>query len=200
MTVTGTVTVGNSPSVTLASGSTVTANAGTGTFTVVQASGSTVTVGNSPTVTLASGSTVTANAGTGTFTVSVSNSPTVTLSGVSNVRTNEVSTDVVCSYGTATTVANSSTGTISYVVTTGKTFYFKGFIASSSGGPCKVIVDYGTTPTVITAGFYSTADPTWDFVFPQAVPIAASTTVRIKITNSSGLSQDVYGTIFGTEV
>jgi hypothetical protein len=101
---------------------------------------------------------------------------------------------------TQTAIANAATGTITYTVTAGKTFFLKGVIAASSGAPCKVTVDYGTGPTTVAIGFYSSASPTLQFTFPEPVVIAAGEVVNVKIQNNAGSAQDVYATIIGLEV
>jgi hypothetical protein len=103
-------------------------------------------------------------------------------------------------YGTVATVAHNATGTVSYTVTTGKTLYLKGVWAAASGGPAKVTVDYGSGPTTIGVGFFSTTGPYLKMEMPQPVSIAASTVVNVKIQNNAGAAQDVYATIFGHEV
>ena len=102
-------------------------------------------------------------------------------------------------YGTASTVANASVGTISYTVTSGKTFYLKGVVASSSGAPCKVVIDYGAGPTVLGVGFYASSSPYLSMQFYQPPAISSGTVVNVKITNNAGSAQDVYATIMGEE-
>lgn len=116
------------------------------------------------------------------------------------VTTGEVGTGIVAYYQTVSAVANSSTGTITYTVSGGTTFYLKQVIASSSGGPCRVQIDYGAGPTIINVGFYSTAAPYYMVTFAQPIAITAGTAVNIKIQNNVGVAQDVYGSIFGHEV
>jgi hypothetical protein len=72
-------------------------------------------------------------------------------------------------------------------------------IASSSGAPCKVIVDYGLTPTVVGVGFYSSAMPYLAMEFVQPPALSAGTVVNVKIQNNAGLAQDVYATLMGEE-
>lgn len=107
---------------------------------------------------------------------------------------------VITNYGTVSSVAHNATGTVTYVVPVGKTFYLKQILASSSGAPCKVVVDYGVGPTTIFTGFYSSANPLIDVTFAQPIPIAASTSVNTKITNMGGMAQDIYSTIIGFTV
>lgn len=186
-----------------------------GTYTVAYGSGTfpvsgTVTASPTGTYTVAGTTTATPSGtytvayGSGTFpvsgTVTASPTGTYTVAGTVTTSPTEVATGIVCSYGTSAAVASASTGTITYSVTAGKTAYLKEVIAASSGGPCKVVVDYGATPTVICVAFYSAASPTVVIPFDQPISIAATTAINIKITNSCGLSQDVYGTIILHEV
>lgn len=117
-----------------------------------------------------------------------------------SVTMGEVSTGIVASYQTASAVANGSTGTLTYTVTVGKTLYLKQIIASASGGPVRVQVDYGVGPTIICVGFTSTAFPNYDETFAQPIAIPSATTVNIKIMNNAGAAQDIYGTFIGHEV
>jgi len=112
----------------------------------------------------------------------------------------EASTGIVAYYQTASSVANASTGTVTYTVTGGMTFYLKQIMASSSGGPCRVQVDYGAGPTIICISFYSTSAPYFMIAFEQPIEIAAGTAVNIKIMNNVGFAQDVYGFIGGHEI
>lgn len=118
---------------------------------------------------------------------------------VSNVP-QEITTGVVTSYSTATTVGIGATGTMSYTVTTGKTFYLKSVIATSGGGPCSVIVDYGAGPTIVAAGFYQPALPFVQIWFDPPVAISSTTVVRVKILNNATGVQDLHSTIMGREV
>lgn len=157
--------------------------------------------------------TVTANAGTGTFNVAgtgTAGSPgtaVLTVQGISGgtplpveATFGEVTTDVISYYDTVSSVANAATGTITYTVSVGKTFMLKQIIASSSGAPCKVTVDYGGGPTTVFVGFYASSSPFLSVDFAQPIPIAASTAVNVKIQNNAGSSQDVYGFIGGVEI
>jgi hypothetical protein len=155
-----------------------------GTVTNVPSGTQTIT----GTVTQASGSTVT-----------VVPSGTQPVSGTVTTVSGEATTGIVTFYATSAAVANASVGTLSYTVTAGKTLYLKQAIASSSGGPCKVVVDYGAGPTVIFVGFYSTTSPILIIPFPQPVPITATTVVNVKITNNAGVSQDLYGMLQGQQ-
>lgn len=125
---------------------------------------------------------------------------TIASDDVVTVSQAEISTGIVASYQTSSAVANGSTGTLTYTVTAGKTLYLKQIIASASGGPCRVQVDYGAGPTLICVGFTSTADPNYVVTFAQPIAIAATTAVNIKIMNNAGAAQDVYGTFIGREV
>ena len=75
--------------------------------------------------------------------------------------------------------------------------YVKGVIASSSGAPCKVIVD-GPSSTY-GVGFYSAAMPYLAMNFVQPPIATAGTVVSIKIQNNAGSAQDVYCTMMGEE-
>lgn len=116
------------------------------------------------------------------------------------VTAGEVTSGIVAYYQTVSAVANGSTGTITYTVTAGKTLYLKQIMGSSSGGPCRVQVDYGAGPTIICVSFYSTASPYFAMTFAQPIAIVAGTAVNIKILNSVGVAQDVYGFIGGHEI
>jgi len=140
-------------------------------------------------------------------TVAVSNFPatqpvsgTVSVSGTVATTTGEVSTGVVAFAGSSAAVANGAVGTITYTVTSGKTLYLKQILASASGAPCKVVVDYGATPTVVAVGFFSTAVPYLDVTLAQPIPVSSATAVNVKITNTAGVAQDVYATVFGHEI
>lgn len=132
-------------------------------------------------------------------TVDVSGSD-VSVTGLVDVEIQEIGTDLVHYYDTQASIVNAAVGTITYTVTTGKTLYLKSIIASSSGDPCKVTVDYGTGPTVVAVGFYATSSPFLQINFPQPIAIAAGEDINVKITNNSGSTQDVYATIMGREV
>ncbi len=188
--VSGTVTL-SSQTVTLSSqtvtiGATSVTQPVSGTVTLssntVTLSSQTVTVGNSPSVTIAA------------------TSVTQPVSGTVSTTTGVVSTGIVNSYGTQASVANAATGTISYTVTAAKTLYLKGVIASSSGGPCKVVVDSGAGTTTYAVGFYSASLPFVSLVFQQPVSFAAAAVLSVKIQNNAGAAQDVYATIMGQEV
>jgi hypothetical protein len=125
---------------------------------------------------------------------------TVTVSGSVSSTVGEVMTGVIFNSGSATAVAKGAVGTITYTVAANKTFLLKQVTASSSGAPCKVVVDYGASPTTVVTGFYSTSSPVFDTTFNQPIPITASTAVRVKITNNSGTAQDVFATVYGIEV
>lgn len=115
----------------------------------------------------------------------------------------EVPSGVVNYYNTAASVAQAATATITYTITAGKTFYLKSIIASSSGAPCKVTVDYGpTSPTIVAVGFYSASNPFVQINFDQPIPIsqATHTVINVRIFNNAGVAQDVYSTINGREV
>lgn len=149
---------------------------------------------------------------TGNFVLAVRNDAETTFTGTDldyspiavdkagRVKVSEQEAGIVASYGTVSSVAHASTGTMSYTVTAGKTFYLKQVIASASGGPARVQVDYGGGPTIICVGFFSSAMPTLSFIFAQPIAIAASTIVNVKILNSVGSALDVYSLISGHEV
>ena len=179
---------------------TVTANAGTGNFNIVgtgsagSAASGVVTVQGiaSMTALKVDGSAVTQPV-SGTVAVS-------SVSGTVTVSQGEVSTGIVTYYGTSAAVANASSGTITYTVTTGKTLYLKQIVASSSGGPCKVVLTYGSGPTTVVVGFYSAASPVFSVTFAQPISIASASSVNVVITNNSGVSQDVYAMVLGREI
>jgi hypothetical protein len=105
-------------------------------------------------------------------------------------------------YGTVASVANNSTGTISYDrdgLTT--TFLLKQVIATSSGAPCKVVITHTAGAATVAVGFYSTASPLINYTFSQPIPVTstAATAVSVAITNNAGPAQDVYATILGEE-
>lgn len=182
---------------------TVTANAGTGNFSVnvAQVSGNTVSTAASGIqkvgISDSAGSAIVL--GQTTMSASV---PVVVASnqGAIPVTFGAASSGIITAYFTSSSIANSSTGTLTYTVTGGTTLYLKQIIAASSGGPCKVVVDYGAGPTVICVLFYSSAFPYVSIEFAQPISIAASTNVNIKITNFAGTAQDVYGTFIGQEI
>jgi hypothetical protein len=181
-TITGTVTTAGVPTQTVA-----------GTVTTV------------PTSTQTVGGTVTAvPTGTQAITGTVSIVPptTQTVAGTVTSVPTEVTTGLLSNgfgifYGTSPTIANSSTGTILYTVTTGKTLYLKNVIATSSGAPCKVSLVAGTT--TLAVGFYSTAVPFLNIPFSQPIAIASGTVVGIQIENNAQLAQDVYAALTGHE-
>lgn len=142
----------------------------------------------------------------GTATVSVDG--TVAVSGTvfsSNITTD--ATKVVSQYGEVNSVASLSSGDIYYTLAPSTTFYLKGVMASSSGGPCKVIVDYGelsggtiTAGTTIATGFYSSAVPYLLMEFLQAEIITSGINpygVRVRILNNNVNAQNVYAKIMG---
>ena len=173
-----------------------------GTVTNVPSGTQTVagTITAVPTGTQAVSGTVT-NVPSGTQTVAgtVTNVPSGTQTVTGSITYVPETSGIVTFYDTVATVAAASTGTISYTVTSGKTLYWKGIIATSSGGPCKVIVDHGAGPTVVHVGFYSAASPFLNVTFPQPVLVAATEVVNVKIQNNNDTAQDIYATIFGAE-
>ena len=122
------------------------------------------------------------------------------LAGNLRTITTGPSTGIVTSYTDTASVASGSTGTATYTVTAGKTLHLTQIIASSSGGPCRVQVDYGAGPTIIFVGFYASSSPFLTVNFATPILIAASTAVNVKIQNNAGASQDVYATIVGFEM
>ena len=161
----------------------------------------TVTIGASSITQAVSGTVTNVPSGTQTVAGTVTNVPSGTQTVSGTVTTsNLVTTGIVNSYITSSALANGSTATLSYTVTAGKTLYLKGVFASSSGAPCKVIVDYGAGPTVAAVGFYSTSSPFLSINFAQPISISATTVVNVKIQNNAGAAQDVYATIMGQEV
>jgi hypothetical protein len=115
------------------------------------------------------------------------------------VKVSEQEAGIVAYYATVSSVAHTSTGTISYTVTAGKTFYLKQIISSASGGPCKITLDDSTAATY-AVGFFSSANPVFNASFAQPIKFAAGVTVNVKIMNNGGAAQDVYASIFGHEV
>jgi len=123
----------------------------------------------------------------------------------SNLTTDN--TKVVSQYGEVNSVAPYSSGDIYYTLAPSTTFYLKGIMASSSGGPCKVIVDHGllydgaiTTGTTIATGFYSSAVPYLLMEFTQAEIITSDANpygIRVRIVNNNPNPQDVYAKIMG---
>jgi hypothetical protein len=129
----------------------------------------------------------------------VTNVPSGTQTVTGTVVSFPITTSVVASYTDVATVAAASTGTITYTTTSAQTFYWNGVMASSSGGPCRVQVDYGAGPTIVCVAFYSATSPFLNITFPQPLAIAQNTAINVKIMNNAGLSQDVYATIWGTQ-
>jgi len=189
-TVAGTVT--NVPSGTQPVSGTVTA-VPSGTYTVTATSMTVVqsTAANLKAEIVGAGTAGTANAGV------------LSVQGINNATPLNVShlaqTGIVVNYQTQASLANASTATLSYTVTAGRTLYLKGIMASSSGAPCRVQVDYGAGPTVAAVGFYSASMPFLAINFTQPPAITASTVVNIKIQNNAGAAQDVYCTLMGEE-
>lgn len=108
----------------------------------------------------------------------------------------------VCQFGSYASVAGGSTETIvAYTVSSGSTFLLKSAAASASSGPCKVIVDVtdggGTPIETLFTGFFSSIDPTLQFVVPSGYDVAATNIVRVRAKNNSVAAQDIYGTITG---
>ena len=143
------------------------------------------------------------NTVTGKGTAGTADAGVITVQGINSAYPLNVSalsqTGIVVNYNTVSSIADSSTGTVSYTVTAAKTFYLKGVIASSSGAPCKVIVDYGAGPTVLAVGFYAASSPYLAINFVQPPAISAGTVINVKIQNHAGAAQDVYATIMGEE-
>ena len=142
----------------------------------------------------------------GTQTVSVDGTVAVTGSVFSSNITTDAS-KVVSKYDEVSSVASLSTGDIYYTLAPSSTFYLKGIMASSSGGPCKVIVDHGilsggtiTTGTTIATGFYSSAVPYLLMEFLQAEIITSGVSshgIRVRIVNNNPHAQNVYAKIMG---
>lgn len=182
--VSGSVSVSNFPSTQNIAGTGTAGTAATGVVTVQGIAGAVAVKVDGSAVTQPVSGTVAVSSVSGTVAVSFG----------------ETSSGIVNYASSSTAVANGATGTITYTVTAGKTLYLKGILAASSGAPCKVVVDYGATPTILAVGFYSSAMPYFHYEFPQPVAISASTAVNVKITNNAGSAQDVYATINGHEV
>jgi len=142
----------------------------------------------------------------GTQTVSVAGTVAVTGSVFSSNITTDA-TKVVNQYGEVSSVASLSSGDIYYTLAASSTLYLKGIMASSSGGPCKVIVDHGvlsggtiTTGTTIATGFYSSAVPYLLMEFTQAEIITSGGSpygIRVRIVNNNPNAQNVYAKIMG---
>lgn len=142
----------------------------------------------------------------GTQTVSVDGTVAVTGSIFSSNVTTDA-TKVVSQYGEVSSVASLSNGDIYYTLAPSKTLYLKGIMASSSGGPCKVIIDHGvlsggtiTTGTTIATGFYSSAVPYLMMDFTQSEIITSgvgSHGIRVRIINNNPHAQNVYAKIMG---
>jgi len=142
----------------------------------------------------------------GTQTVSVAGTVAVTGSVYSSNLTLDAS-KVINEYGEVSSVSSLSNGDIYYTLPPSTTVYLKGIMASSSGGPCKVIVDHGnlsggtiTTGTTIATGFYSSAVPYLLLQFLQAEVITSGLSpygIRVRIVNNNPHSQNVYAKIMG---
>jgi hypothetical protein len=226
-TVDGTISVGNFPATQAVSGTVTNVPSGTqsiagtvtsvqsGTYTVAgsvtavpsgtQTVDGTISVANFPATQAVSGTVTAAPSGTytmtGAGTAGTAAAGVVSIQGINNAFPLNVSvltqTGIVVRHNSASNVANASTGTISYTVTAGKTFYLKGIIASSSGAPCKVIVD--SNAGVLGVGFYASSSPYLAMDFAQAPALSAGDVVNVKIMNNAGSAQDVYATIMGEE-
>jgi len=138
--------------------------------------------------------------------VSVSNFPTtqpVSISGTISTTQGETASGIVNLSGSVNNVAYNASGTITYTVTNGKTLYLKQIHAAASGGPCKVVTNYGTNnpnnQTQILTSFFSTANPFYDITFAQPIAISSGVAVNVIITNMAGITQDVYASLFGHE-
>jgi hypothetical protein len=131
--------------------------------------------------------------------ISVINFPSVQVVSVTNFPLSETEIGTVNYYSNVTNIAALASGTITYTVTSGKKLYLKQVIASSSGGPCKVVVITGTGGSAVTQAvvFYSAA--TLSVVIPFAQPIVVLDVVNVQIWNLAGATMDVYGTINGKE-
>jgi hypothetical protein len=140
---------------------------------------------------------------TGNGTAGSPDAGVLTVQGVSGGYPLTVSTfsetGIVVKYLTENDLVAEGTSTLSYTVTAGKTLYVKGIIASSSAGPCKVVVDHGLSPTTIGVGFYSPSNPYLSMNFVQPPAISPTEIVRIKITNNATSTQNVYATLMGEE-
>ena len=127
----------------------------------------------------------------------------VTVQGISGGYPLTVSTfsesGIVVKYLTESSLVANGTATLSYTVTSGKTLYVKGVIASSSAGPCKVVVDHGLSPIIVGVGFYSPSNPYLSMNFVQPPAILAAEVVNVKITNHANSAQNVYATLMGEE-
>jgi len=140
---------------------------------------------------------------TGNGTAGSPDAGVVTVQGISGGYPLTVSTfsesGIVVKYLTESNLVANSTATLSYTVTSGKTLYVKGVIASSSAGPCKVVVDHGLSPIIVGVGFYSPSNPYLSMNFVQPPEILAAEVVNVKITNHANSAQNVYATLMGEE-
>lgn len=168
---------------------TVTANAGTGSFTVAQATAANL---NATVV-----GTVTANIKDATGTAFSSANPLpVTFSATLPGTT-------INDYNTATAIAAAASSNHDYTITTSKTFTSKKFWAAASG-KMKIEVQIspdGTTFTSKWVGFNSTANPniTIDLDLISIIDSGVGSKLRIIRTNLDKAAMDVYSTISGTE-
>ena len=195
---TGTYTVGGTVT-TVPSGTQAVSGTFTATPSGTQAVSGTVTATPTGTYTV----TATSMSVLGTGTAGTPSTGVISVQGINSATPLNVSmlsqTGIVCTYQTSASLANNSTATMSYTVTTGKTLYLKGIFASSSGAPCKVTVNYGAGPTVVGVGFYSASNPYLAMSFAQPPAITSTTVVNVLVQNNAGAAQDVYCTIMGEE-
>lgn len=114
---------------------------------------------------------------------------------------NAVTTGKVNSYGTSSAVAAAGTSNHDYTVTAGKTLLLKSVSGSASGKmKVEIIYDPAGTPATQAVFFLSTANPTFQFNFPQPFEAAATKVVRVARTNLESSAMDVYSVINGVEV
>lgn len=123
-----------------------------------------------------------------------------------SVSISEPSNGNVAVYGTvASVVQNSSVVVAYYSIAAGDTLYLKNIIASASGGPCKVIVEYAAAATGAASGtycigFFSSANPTLNLDFIHPIAISGATFLRVTMRNDNPNTQDLYASIIGHSV
>ena len=186
---------------------TVTANAGTGNFTVTQATGTNLH-------TVVDSGTVTANAGTGTFniqsnasvnitqvngsalslgqTTMASSIPVVLASNQTPINVQIGGVTPVVTYATTASVASNATATQSVAGPINLDA-----IHCTASGEIKVVIAIGTTGSEVTkyVGFTSASNKNFDWVLPDTYVIPTGSSVKITITNFDKSAMDVYSSI-----
>lgn len=127
------------------------------------------------------------------------------ISGTVTAEIAEPTTGLICVSSTASNVVNGSTeSAVIHTVPAGETFYLKSIVATGSAGPCKIVVDYtdssNTVVDTLCTAFFTSANPTVQILFPATIDIPSTNIVRVRVTNSCGKTQNVYGTIMGRSV